>query len=435
MIQQNLGFADVAPDRVSFADAANELGVSVASIRNWVKTGYLALAGKGVTRQSLDAFMREIVGNEKLNKRANKLKLDSHDHGELVHTTIARLSDPNISGNEHSFAYEQSLSLSHRNREGVFYTPQEIAGKFFETLPEDRSELVFCDPCCGTGSFLLSAIECGFSPENVFGFDVDHTAIEITRHRIFERTQSKAAKLHCLDFLETSAKGDPCFPEFDVIFTNPPWGKKLPKSEKDHWSKRFGTARSRDTCSLMMAAAIEQVKANGFLGMLLPEAFFNVAAFADIREKVLQYKIVELTDFGKPFAGLITKAKGIVIQKQEMTQSHRVRCKTGSQSTHRNQESFLKSPLKRIVFSVSQEDVDVIEYLYSREHCTLDGKAKWGLGIVTGNNKKFIASIPGTQFHPRLERFRDQFERPGISQPFYPSRPVALSTSRKKRTI
>ena len=54
-------------------EVALRLGVSTATIRNWLKAGYLKSAGNGgITQDSVTRFKVEIAGREKLNQRANK---------------------------------------------------------------------------------------------------------------------------------------------------------------------------------------------------------------------------------------------------------------------------------------------------------------------------------------------------------------------------
>ena len=53
-----------------------------------------------------------------------------------------------------------------------------------------------------------------------------------------------------------------------------------------------------------------------------------------------------------------------------------------------------------VTLSCSKEDAEVLEYLYSRKHITLKGRASWGLGIVTGNNKKHIQATPSDGVAP-----------------------------------
>jgi site-specific DNA-methyltransferase (adenine-specific) len=172
-------------EAISIDDVALSLNVSPASVRNWIKTGYLHKATKNsVTVESFLTFKGEILGAQKLNQRANKSLKDQHDHSGLEEMIQKKIRSNEVHPKGLSDIYEESLSESYKNKEGVFYTPQEIVQEFFEYLPEDCSELTFCDPCCGTGNFLVEAVKRGFKPCNIYGYDVDEVALEISRRRL-----------------------------------------------------------------------------------------------------------------------------------------------------------------------------------------------------------------------------------------------------------
>ena len=303
---------DAANDHwLTIDQTAEALGVSSASIRNWIKTGYLATdKHRRIRRESFEAFRREIAGVDKLTARANKSLADGHNHQALQARFTRELeAKRGLTGDQLSNEYEAGLSDSFRNKEGIYYTPDEIAGTFFEHLPEDRSELTFCDPCCGTGNFLIEALENGFSTANVYGFDTDETAVEIAKRRIKEKTGVDSTNVRSLDFLRLVSAQPEDAGAYDVVLTNPPWGKKFPKKEKDYLASQLGGRKSADASALFFSAATRVVNAHGYLGMLLPDAFFNVASFKDVRDRVLSYRLLSVTDFGKPFRALLTKAK------------------------------------------------------------------------------------------------------------------------------
>lgn len=374
------------------AVAADQLGVSIASIRNWIKTGYLtALAPNTIHPNSLSEFTLNVAGKEKLVRRANKGHLDQHDHLSLkikIQKELFKDADP--SGCSQS--YESGLSNTYRNQEGIYYTPLEIVEKMFASLPGENRCDSFCDPCCGSGNFLIGAVQAGFRPENIFGFDVDGTALAIARARLAELTQIEPSRFNLvqLDFLQQTQKQT-----FDVIFTNPPWGKKLPKQIKDELAKRYGTGKSNDTASLFLAAALDRLKVDGRLAMLLPESFFQVASFEEIRQSVLSQVILEFSDHGKPFPGLVTKAKSLLIKKSPSEPQNRIRCNSQRGTHFRNQASFTVMPKRRFNFAATQQDVSVIQHLRNQPHITLKNNASWGMGIVTGNNKKHVHNTPG----------------------------------------
>ena len=130
---QPLLFEDVTPTGISVDDIAKELNVSSASVRNWIKTGYLTpIARSMVSYTSFTHFRDEVAGTEKLNKRANKSQLDQHDHKAISAFVKEAIDTGYVGAGDDTLAdlYEQSLSSSYRNQEGIFYTPPAIVATF-----------------------------------------------------------------------------------------------------------------------------------------------------------------------------------------------------------------------------------------------------------------------------------------------------------------
>jgi site-specific DNA-methyltransferase (adenine-specific) len=384
-------FGAIEPNVVSIDDSALRLGVSTATIKNWVKTGYLKQGGLGgITEESLGYFRDEIAGKEKLNQRANKSLKDDHDHDSVSSAFILKAKMADAMCSKLGEQYETSLSDSFRNKEGIYYTPVSVVRELFPPPSDAIEQITFCDPCCGSGNFVIRALELGIKPENVYGYDIDPVAVEITKARIRGFCGYETCNIEKADFLTIAAAGK-CS-KFDVIFTNPPWGKKLSKTEKERFGERFRAGSSLDTASLFFLASLECLKDDGTLGFLLPEAFFNIATFEDARRTAFSFSIKRLIDFGKPFKGLLTRAQGIVVSKSPAEASDVIKCEAGRDCAIRSTASFLCNP--KLIFNLhcDQESADTLGYLFSIPHITLEGKAKWALGIVTGNNQKFISS-------------------------------------------
>ena len=378
---------------MSFEDVATQLEVCHATVRNWIKTGYLDQVRRGVVSvESFESFKKKVAGREKLISRANKFLKDSHNHEELQNKFLSLVQSAEVKGAALGDKYEEALSNSYRNKEGVYYTPLNITRRFFQYLPKNCTKLSFCDPCCGSGNFIIAAIQHGISPEWIHGYDVDPVAVELTKKRIYEHTGYVTTNIHCIDFLESRLTPDK--QRFDIIFTNPPWGKKINKKQKEAYGEALGAGKSIDTSSLFFFACIDRLTSDGYLGLLLQDAFFNVAAYETARSKSLALQIISVVDFGKPFAGLLTKAKGIVIKNTAPFNESMVKC-VDEECTHgRLQSSFLKNPKYILNTNTSEDESKAIAHLYSLPHITLVGRAKWGLGIVTGNNKKFAINKP-----------------------------------------
>jgi len=388
--QQTL-FAEQNPECLSIEDSAKILGVSGATVRNWIKTGYLIAASKGqVSKDSVENFKNNVSGIEKLNQRANKSKKDTHDHESVVAEFLKRAKSEREEYKSIGECYESSLSDSYRNKEGIYYTPNDIVNDLLSFKNKMIGNETFCDPCCGSGNFLMRALEIGFKPENIFGFDVDPVAVEIVKSRILDKTGYKSENIKCSDFLQLSISKFSA--NYDYIFTNPPWGKKIEKTEKEAISKILKAGSSLDTCSLFYFSCINALNAGGFLGLLLPESFFNVATYEDARMSALSFQIERLSHYGKPFKGLLTGAVGIVLCKKNGNLRSEIDCAYEKKIFKRDGISFHKNPKSIFNISCTADDAEVIEHIYSIPHITLSGRAKWGLGIVTGNNTKYVES-------------------------------------------
>ncbi len=381
-------FGNIDICNIHINDAADKVGVSTATIRNWIKTGYLKKHSNGfIDGNSFNQFIENIAKKEKLNARANKSNKDSHNHEKLSNIIIEKLNNNNIVANAIAIEYEQSLSDSYKNKEGIYYTPTLIVNDMLLSIENQNLKTkLFCDPSCGSGNFIIGAIERGFKPENIYGFDIDSIAVEITKKRIYQKTGYHSENIIQTNFLEyiTFKKV-----KFDFIFTNPPWGKKISKNEKEKYAEIFRAGKSIDTSALFFFASLSCLNENGILGFLLPEAFFNIATFEDARKKALELTIERLIDYGKSFKGLLTKAQAIIL-KNIIAENNQIVCKNENSKFKRSNTSFKINPKSILNFHCDDNAGNVIKHVYSIPHITLCNKMRWGLGIVTGNNSKYI---------------------------------------------
>ena len=398
MEQRNL-FGELIPPTIDIEESANRLGVSTATIRNWIKTKYLKQAEKGrITLESLEKFQADVSGKEKLNKRANKSQKDSHNHENIASVFLGNISSSTDETETIGLEYEASLSDSYRNKEGIYYTPSKVVRHLF-SVPEDNAcHGTVCDPCCGSGNFVVRALELGFKPENIYGYDVDPVAVEITKARIYKATGYKSEKVQVADFLDKVNERETA--KFDFIYTNPPWGKKIAKRSRALIGSSLGAGSSLDTCSLFFFACIKCLNNKGELGLLLPESFFNIAIFEDARKKILNLSIERLIDYGKAFKGLVTNAQAIVLKNNTTAASHSVSCETIGSVCKRSVESFRYNPKSILNMYCNDDDSVTVQHLMSIPHITLRNHASWGLGIVTGNNKRFVKSVPESDHIP-----------------------------------
>ena len=404
-------------NKISIKYAAEQLNVSVVSIHNWIKEGILKTVNNSLTQECIDDFKRDYLNKNKLSSRANKQYKDIHNHNQLTEDICLKVNSE-LSGEELSDCYESSLSESYKNKEGIYYTPQYIVEDMMRDIVDVENK-TFLDPCCGSGNFIIEAIKKGFSPENVFGFDIDENAVLITKKRIKDLCGYESENIVCADFLSLKAKdkglkfkdedtkfsnsqvfrfSDFQILRFDYIFTNPPWGKKLNKKDRNNYSELYNSGNSSDTSSLFYFASLQMLKENGKIGFLLPDSFFNITTFEDARKSLLSLNIERLIDYGKPFKGLMTKAMAFVARQQttdnrqqtlSIDKDNFVYCEIYNVKKHlRSQRSFFDIPKNILNFHIEEKESEIIRHVFSLPHITLKNNAYWALGIITGNNNK-----------------------------------------------
>ena len=368
-------------ENIRIADAAIDLSVSGATIRNWIKTGLLESTARGyISKQSLEFVKDNLIGNSKLIARSNKSRKSTKSYELSKPTAITDLNS-DCFDEESGQKYENSLTESYRNKEGIYYTNKNIIADMLKHIKVTK-QTTFLDPCCGCGNFIMEAIEKGVEVENIYGFDTDAIAVEITKQRVFLKTGKQPQNIICADFLTTAKSLNK---KFDLIYTNPPWGKKLSKNHKECFSQLYQIGKNTDTCSLFAFASIQLLSQNGSLGLLLPESVLNVARFQNLRQLFLSFSIQEIKNYGKAFKSVQSKAYSIIIEKTTPNKNHQIQC--SENYIHlRLQTSFTQNPM--MIFNVwtTAEEQNVIQQLFILPHYSLKNNANWGLGIVTGDN-------------------------------------------------
>ena len=364
-------------------EAAESFHVAQATILNWLREGLLKTNGEHlITAQSMAVFRSKYAGKIKLQARANKSLKNVNDMeavGRAVQEALLAQSFDDTVGDR----YEALLSESFRNKEGIFYTPFDIVDDMMKSV-EVNDATLFLDPCCGSGNFLLKAVEMGVSPQHIFGFDTDPNAVMIARRRLKEKTGMEAPHVVCADFLcECHKLKQP----FDLVFTNPPWGKKLPRTERLNHVRELKAGLSMDTSSLFVFAILKVLKPQGMAGLLLPDSFFRIASFEDVRKVVLQNTILQMKAYGKPFK-IMNAACSMILKNEVAEKNHLVRCHDKGKEYDRLQSSFMEMPRHILNYWTSDVEMEAIRQLMRQPYLTLKGHATWGLGIVTGNNAK-----------------------------------------------
>lgn len=129
-------------NKISIKNAAEQLNVSVVSIHNWIKEGTLKTVNNTLTQKCIDDFKENYLNKNKLSSRANKQYKDIHDH-KLLSDNIVKKIKSDEPAELISEEYESSLSESHKNKEGIYYTPQYIVEDMMKDIVASGKQVFF----------------------------------------------------------------------------------------------------------------------------------------------------------------------------------------------------------------------------------------------------------------------------------------------------
>jgi len=294
--------------------------------------------------------------------------------------------------------YQSINSEGEKAKQGSYYTPQNIVeGIIADYVKKDQKIL---DPCCGTGQFLLIASDFISNPNSLFGFDLDSVAVFIAKinliikYKSFDFNPNIFCKDTLLDIDSSSLFTTKEYPEFyDLILTNPPWGLHFENGSLSSLKSMYPDIKSYESFSYFLSKSIEILNTNGILSFILPESILNIRTHSDIRNTLLKNtSILKITKLGRAFTNVFTNVIRIDLMKTNPVENHKIKIVANSEYSI-NQNRFNLNP--DLIFDIDVNDYDnsIIENAFSQPYSTLKNNADWALGIVTGDNKKFIKTV------------------------------------------
>ena len=191
-----------------------------------------------------------------------------------------------------------------KNGAGQYFTPRSLISAMVKVIDPKPGETV-CDPACGTGGFFLSAYDHinkkrldrnqkKFLKEKTFtGFDISDEVVRLCAMNMYlygiGKTESQITNTDSL-LMDTDKR-------FDIVLTNPPFGKKSSTVISNGDSKKRSDVYERDdfwtTTSNKQLNFLQHVKSilkvNGRCGIVVPDGvLFEGGAGEVIRKKLLE---------------------------------------------------------------------------------------------------------------------------------------------------
>ncbi|EGL82417.1 N-6 DNA methylase [Caldalkalibacillus thermarum TA2.A1] len=357
----------------------------------------------------------------------------SPDEKELL-DRLQPLDIPYVEGEDFLGLVYLSLSqLGQRKQYGQYYTPSSLVREMVESCLDQleiTEKVKIMDPCCGSGNFLLKLFQhlksrlcaLGFSVQEaekhlfqscLLGMDIDPVAVTLTKINLALAADHLPAEMpgfqiQVRDFLaQGTALQKKDAASFDVMIGNPPWGSTFGLSAKKELKTRFRSARYLvDSFSLFVEQAVRLLKPGGILNFVLPEAMLSVSGHRPVREFLLeQTQLLDIHLLGNTFTGVHSPVITFMAQRQSGEKKNHCVHVRGIGKGHRILQQRFKNN-HACVFNVycTDDDDRLLRYLRSHPAATcLQGKAAFALGIVTGNNQKFLVSQQQRDTEPILK--------------------------------
>lgn len=302
------------------------------------------------------------------------------------------------------FVYISLCDISRRKQFGTYYTPAKTVSSLLNNLLKYTNvadEKTVFDPCCGTGNFLISLLNGGVEANNIYGQDIDEISVLITRINLFLRNNNLTrnqliSQIVCGDTLRTSFHR-----KFSVVLGNPPWGYEFNKEDTAYFLSNYQTARTKgmESYDLFIEKGLSFVEENGHLAFVLPEALLSVASHAQARKLLVEKVSFKFVSYlGNAFSGV--QCPAVILGVQLNAKGDTTGCLIQTDDTKFVISANRKIDENSFPFIMTDEEYHCISTISSVKNVKyLKGNARFALGIVTGNNKKYIKSVsdPGCE--------------------------------------
>ena len=243
-------------------------------------------------------------------------------------------------------AFEVFMGPALRGEEGQFFTPRNVV-KMIVDIIDPKPEESIIDPACGTGGFLVTALDHVWrnlevagtrrrmSPERIHE-EQRHVGARCFRGIEKDSFLAKVAKAYmailgdgrggvfCASSLHPPGEWPPLLKvnvklgTFDIVMTNPPFGAKIPvkgmetlrqyqlgfQAKKDKATGRYAwTTKLHDKQPpqlLFIERCLQLLKPGGRMGIVLPESILGMPTYTHIvqflRERVRIVGVVSMPD-------------------------------------------------------------------------------------------------------------------------------------------
>ncbi len=279
------------------------------------------------------------------------LKIDP----EELYTVVGHLQSVSLSKTDldtKGVAFEQFMEDFFKGKSGQFFTPREIVS-FAVKMMEIKNDDLVLDPACGSGGFLLHALDevrsqaeeyykddetekyrfwHDFAQNNLFGIEINDSIARVAKMNmiIHDDGHTNVIGFDALEDIEKMNGKNRGFEinKFDVIVTNPPFGANVKRSEHPYIEKfNFGQngKKCRDnqkTEILFIERCIDFLKyGTGRMAIVLPDGILMNSTFQYVRDFIMDHcqieAIISLPQFTFVHYGAAVKSSLLFLRKKD----------------------------------------------------------------------------------------------------------------------
>ena len=238
---------------------------------------------------------------------------------EILFSVVSHLQGINFNKTDldvKGIAFEQLLGSHFKGSMGQYFTPRKLVEFIIKVIEPDHEERIL-DPACGSGGFLLYAMEhiqkqaCRyyqegtpehhnywheFARDRLFGIEVNDAIARVAKMNMIlhDDGHSNVIGSDALIDFDKLYKQNREFEkeEFEIILTNPPFGAKIKKEEKPYLDNyELGKERnSQKTEILFLERCFDFLRSGtGKLAIILPDGILNNSSLQYVRDYIEQH--------------------------------------------------------------------------------------------------------------------------------------------------
>ncbi|CDE47715.1 putative uncharacterized protein [Clostridium sp. CAG:411] len=291
--------------------------------------------------------------------------------------------------------YLSLKNIGERKSTGAYYTPTDVVDKLLSRLHSflpDLSKKKILDPCCGTGNFLLH-LPNQTDLSLIHGNDIDEISVLLTRINL--ALLHKPTDLDILYRNITQSDFLLCDSQelYDCIIGNPPWGYAFSSVEKENLKKHYQCIQGKqiESYDLFVERSLSKIKNDGIVSFVLPEAILHTKAHTAIRTLLLKTTSITYLEYlGNVFHQVLCPSIILELKRTDKplsTVGTKIANKQG-QFTIQKERDITSQQFDLFIPDVTYSILDKL--LHCPHTTTLYQQADFALGIVTGDNNKFL---------------------------------------------